>query len=34
MTTNDNERGKIVAISAKNKLLILKAKKYSSDGFA
>jgi len=33
MTTNDNERGKIVAISAKNELLILKAKKYSSDAF-
>jgi len=34
MTTNDKNREKIVAISAKNKLLIFKAKKYSSDGFA
>jgi hypothetical protein len=33
MTTNDNEQGKIVAISAKNKLLIFKAKSYSNDGF-
>jgi len=33
MTTNDNEQGKIAAISAKNELLIFKAKEYSSDGF-
>jgi len=33
MTTNDNEQGKIVAISAKNKLLIYKAKNYSNNGF-
>jgi len=33
MTTNDNEQGKIAAISAKNELLIFKAKSHFSDGF-